>query len=359
MECVLGHYAEATALLTSELDALDGVASPDVPKLIVRYGFIGLLSGSFPSRERIELAVRLAAEQGDQPTRVAVTALNALHLTVAGKFDEVKALLDEASGVVDALPDAAFTLHPEYFSLLGWAEGLVGRYSDAERHLNRGMTICQDSGHVFVLPLLLAGLSNMRVQIGQLADARRAARQAREVAQQINASDLANLALALEALSLMWLDRHQARSAMDMAERAAAALPPGTDWACLSTAYILAMGARLNDDPQRSRTLILDVGRGSDLPSLLSTMRPMYFEMLCDASVALGKIDQASEWAQQAIRCATRPDMPHQRAYALAAVAHVQRARGEFSAAMRSFDSGFSRRLWERDWKDYGRGVVT
>lgn len=67
-------------------------------------------------------------------------------------------------------------------------------------------------------------------------------------------------------------------------------------------------------------------------------MRPMYFEMLCAASVALGELGQSEQWARQAMNCATSTEMPHQRASTLAVAAHVHRARGKVSTAAQWYE---------------------
>ncbi|MEV4316938.1 BREX system ATP-binding domain-containing protein [Actinocrispum sp. NPDC049592] len=347
VECLLGEYAEATGLLTAELAALPDPAALEAVDLTFVLGMVGLLGGPMPSREQAQQALRLAEAHEHRVATAGALALLGLCEALTEDLTKAGKTLTMAAVAIAELTDAELTGNPEYLAVLGWAEGMLGRYPAAERHLTRGLSIARKAGLSHVLPTILSGLSNTFRNLGQLGDARRAANEAAELANRMNAGHLRGLARLLESLSVSWTVRHGDRQAIELATSAMADLPPGSCGWSVNAMLSLAFASLLDGDPHRCSTLILGAGGGADLPGLSMAIRPMCFEMLTAAALDRDDLTSAVVFAEKAHAVAAATRLPFELGYAYLARAHVlwakrdaveaaalyQRAAGVFSRA--------------------------
>jgi DNA-binding CsgD family transcriptional regulator len=332
MECFLGRYAEARALLDARLVAMAELPPLEAVDLVTAHGMVGMIDGHLPAGREIDLALRLAQSHGDRVAEAGALAVRGLCEAFTWKVVKAGDTLSACAASVDGLSDADLAAHPELLAILGWAEAILGRFTNAERHLARGISLLPPSSHSYVRPILLSGLGIAYLHMGQLADAQRVLVEASGIARHLSASHLHGLALALEALSRVWSDRRGSGRAVALAERAVAALPPGSCRWSTSAALSFASVVGIEGDSQRCITLLIDTGGGPGLPGLPPIVRPMYFETLTAAAVSAGD-SRAADWAGRAVSAAAALRLPYQHAHALAAQAHVLRARRDFVAA--------------------------
>lgn len=97
----------------------------------------------------------IAGSHGDQTGEAGVLALSALGEAYEGDTDAAGRFADAAAGLVDGLTDPNLTDLCESLVWLAWAEALLERYDDVERHADRGVGIARRSGQLHVLPHLL------------------------------------------------------------------------------------------------------------------------------------------------------------------------------------------------------------
>lgn len=331
MECFLGHYSEASALLTMELAAMPETPPIEAVALSIAHGLVGVLGGDCPSSAEAERALRVARRHGDPVVVAGTLALHGLCEAIVYSTPEAEASLTECAPAFDGFSDAELAQYPEYLTILGWAEVRVGRYTDAERHFQRGITIARKTGQSYLLPTLLTGLSNTSRQLGAAESARCVAAEATELALHMDAKHVYGMALALEAWSTIWTVERGDVKAINLAERAVEALAPSHRW-IFSAQLALANAALIAGQAQRCITLIVNVGGGLELPDLPGVPRLQSFEMLTTAFLAIGNIETAMACADraEAIEDDAGSNLP---AYAMSARAHILRAQRDFAAA--------------------------
>lgn len=359
----IGRHADGRAILTTEIDAAIGgpppstagpvpsvdrlvrpQARPAVITLLLTRAMLGLLDGTPPSPDDMGPLLRLTHEQGDRTAEVGALALRGVVEAFGGDVEAAAVTVTRCIAMADRLPDAALAGHPEHLALLGWADSILGRQLDAERHFSRGTALARGSGRGDALPLLLGGLSAVYQRVGRLPEARRTAAEMQHLIRNTSRGHHTSLAEALEALAGVWIDGHGSRRAAALAEaaaveRATAQPPPRRSWwgdvAAIWTAYAAATDGA---DPRRTTALILDTGGGPALDLLSPILHPMAFEALTAAAERLGDGPAAQRWATRAELAADRLGLGYQRGHAVAARAHVLRGTADPASAGRLYE---------------------
>jgi len=346
-----GQHADGLAIIAAEIDAvIDDApgatpenarpfvrpqARPAVIALLLTRASIGLLEGTPPSPGDLGLLLDLALAQGDRTAEVGALALRAVVEAFGGDIPTAALTVARCIALADHLPDAALADHPEHLALLGWADSVLGRQLDAERHFSRGAALARSSGRGEVLPLLLSGLGAVYQRVGRLPEARAIAAEMAHLIRNSHRGHHTSLAEAIEALAGIWIDGQGSRRAAAIVEQAAAerstALPAArrswwSDVAAVWTAYAAAADG---GDPRRTIALILDTGGGQSLQLVSPVLHPMAFEALTVASGRLGDLGAASRFAELAEGAAERLGLGYQRGHALAARAHALRGMAQ------------------------------
>lgn len=333
MERHLGRYPEALALLRREL----GRQPQPLPSDRVAIGLE--LSSSAPHNTpypqmRGEVARTLAEARslGDELGEAGALAVAAFGEAYEGGVATATAYAGQAAGLVDGLPDDDLTALCEPLGRLGWAEAFLGRFTDAERHADRGLRIARRSGQVYLLPLLLLCKAHIRIQTCRLPSARQLAYEAEDIARGIGSGELLAFVLANKAQVLVAASSPGAPEALAAAEEAVASMGPSDNWRASMAWSMLGYAALTGGDPHRARDALLRAG-GDDLRGLQPSMRPLLSELLVTAAVATGDIDSASAWAERAREEADRLGLPVQRASALRSAAQLALHGGDPATA--------------------------
>lgn len=333
VECFLGHYAEARALLADEVADILTIADPppEAATLLIEHGMIGALDGQMPACEQVRLAIRLAQRHRDRVAEAGAFVLNAL-CDAFKHLPDARESLAAAAEFTDRLSDNELSAHPEYLGVLGWTEMLVGLFGEAERHFTRGATIARKHGQDYILPALLLGLANVHRHTRHLADAYRLALEARELAERIDSEQLCGLALALEAQILVWLEPGDAGKALVKAEKSVGLLRSGDFYWNIVGSVALASVSVLTGDPRRAASVLLDAGHGPDLSRIPRVLRTQCFLVLLTASLDAG--ETGNVWVEKAEAAAESLDLPASRAYAHVARAMLLRRSGDVAGAV-------------------------
>ncbi|WTP99659.1 AAA family ATPase [Streptomyces anulatus] len=333
MERHLGRYPEALALLRREMSRQPQPSPSDRMA-------IGLeLSSSAPhntsyTRMRGEVARTLAEARslGDELGEAGALALAAFGEAYEGGVATATEYAGQAAGLVDGLPDGDLTTLCEPLGRLGWAEAFLGRFTDAERHADRGLRIARRSGQVYLLPLLLLCKAHVRIQTCRLPSARQLAYEAEDIARGIGSGELLAFVLANKAQVLVAASSPGAPEALAAAEEAVAFMGHSENWRASMAWSMLGYAALTGGDPHRARDALLRAG-GDDLRGLQPSMRPLLSELLVTAAMATGDVDSASAWAEQAREEAARLGLPVQRASALRSAAQLALHGGDPATA--------------------------
>jgi DNA-binding CsgD family transcriptional regulator len=341
-DCLLGNHAEARALLATELDAAAGVPEPpaEITALLIEDGIFAILDGCPPARDRIELAIRLAREHDDLIAEAGALALDGFRHGLSGHGESALRALAESAALIDRVTDLELARRAEYLGLLAWAETLMGSFGDAQRHFLRGVGIARRCRYQHVLPIFLLGLSTTHLYVGQMAETRRTAWEARVIAESTGARDLRGLALTLESLGAAWAD--PGPDALRLGEEAVAAFQGTSFYWGSAASMALATAARLRGDDRRAVTLIFDAGGGPEMLGLPVVLRAAAFQTLAAVVAETGRAFRApsvasetsARWALLAEDSARSLGLDAQRAEAVVARAHALRTQGDPESAL-------------------------
>ncbi|MFI1768428.1 AAA family ATPase [Streptomyces sp. NPDC020800] len=354
MERHLGHSPEATALLRRELSRSPGPSPAQAVSLRLALGMSALLTASYPqARADVAEAVALARSDGDATGEAAAVALAALGEAYEGRTEAATGFADSARALTDALTDPDLAGLCEALVWLAWAEALLERYADAERHLVRGLDIARRSGQLHVLPHLLACRAFLCLHTCRLPSALESAEEAESIARAAGSSELLSFTLAIKTLVLLLSRPFGDAQALATGEEAVAAAGGSKGWWAALAWCMLGHATHASGDPHRAQQAIMTAGGGRDLPLLQPSIRPGQLDTLVGAALATGDVDQAARWAAQAAREANRLGLDGQRAAALRAQAALAEHHGDHAKAVRLLDTAVQeyarcgQSLWE------------
>ncbi|MFF9408584.1 ATP-binding protein [Streptomyces anandii] len=340
MERHLGHCPEATALLRRELSRLPGPPPGQAVSLRLALGMSALLTGSYPQvRAEVAEALDMARRDDDATGEAAALALSALGEAYEGEIAAAERFADAARGLTDALTDPGLTDLCESLVWLAWAEVLLERYADAERHITRGLDIARRAGQLHVLPHLLTSRAFVHLNTCRLPSALEAAEEAESIARAAGSSDLLAFTLAIKTVVLLLARPFGDGGALATGEEAVAAASGSRGWWSALAWCMLGHAALVDGDPHRAQEAITTAGGGPDLPLLQPSIRPGQLDTLASAALAAGEPDRAARWVAQATREADRLGLRGQRAAALRAQAALAEHRGDTARAVRLLES--------------------
>ncbi|MET7367839.1 AAA family ATPase [Streptomyces sp. NPDC005566] len=319
----LGRYPEAIALLRRELSRQPELSPSDRVSIGLELSSSAPHNTSYPQM-RGEVARTLADARalGNELGEAGALAVAAFGEAYEGGVAAASAYATQAAGLLDGLPDDDLTALCEPLGRLGWAEAFLGRFTDAERHADRGLGIARSSGQVYLLPLLLLCKAHVRIQTCRLPSACELADEAEDIARGIGSSELLAFVLANKAQVRIAASAPGDPEALAAAEEAVASMGPSDNWRASMAWCMLGYAALTGGDPHRARAALLRAG-GDDLRGLQPSMRPLLSELLVTAALSTGDVGSASAWSERARKDAEQLGLPVQRASAMRSAAQL------------------------------------
>ncbi|MDX2823842.1 LuxR C-terminal-related transcriptional regulator [Streptomyces ipomoeae] len=339
----LGRYAEAAAIAGAALGLLSRPLPDPLPaeavELVIEYGLVHVLSGAHDrARALLRKAARTPSE-ADGADRTVLRVLNALCATHAGDLDEAADEVTHCARLVDALPDPLADRTPETLALLGSAELYLERFTDAARHLSRGLAPADSGPGRPILLHRLLGLAMAEQWTGRLDASQQHAREVETLARSLGVQPAVTLAQAIRATALAWArGREYADEAVALVQEATSATPAGHGWWAASAAGLLAQARLLAGDAVGCRRTLLENGAGKRLPRVRPFSRPFLLSLLATATLDGGDRDEAQRLIQTAEAEAERLGLPVQEAYIRCVRAQLHMADGEHDAAAKLFE---------------------
>ncbi|WP_405709618.1 MULTISPECIES: LuxR C-terminal-related transcriptional regulator [unclassified Streptomyces] len=320
---MLGNHAEARALLVTNLANL----TPDTPgrlRIAVALAFVDVLSGCPGADQRVDQAIELAQGQGADVELAGLSALRVISGLGTADVAVAARTLAESAATFDALDDLSATRSIEYLAVIGWAESALGRFAAADRHLTRGLRIARKAGHVHVLPVFLAALSQLNRHVGSVTRAWRMAEEAGKTAERIGSQQLYAIATAEQSLSAVWALPGDAGEPLKLAKTAAAVAWSTPSWCPGGIGSALARAMWFGRSATRwSLTRLIEMTGGKEPLADSRFGRISSFEMFA-AMYADMNDPRAGQWADRADRA--QSGLPTQRGYVIGARAHAARA---------------------------------
>lgn len=299
-EQLLGRHGDAQRRLHQALAELPDPASVEAAELKVELSVAARFAGDWAGvRARAQEALEAAALVG---ARVLEAVAEALVAFVAAESDRkeirVDLALDRAAELVDGLTDEELAERTQAALFLGWAEIFLGRFDDADRHLQRGLDLARASGegqHI-LMTIGRALVLSIRGDIGEATDV---------VANAVEMARLSGnvqvVAWALDVECRVATTRGDLDTAVRCGEEGVAlAAALGKPWISAPVGSALGV-ARLDAGyPESCRTELLKWGGGPGLPLARLWQRCVSYEALTRAELALGRGDAADEWVRRA-----------------------------------------------------------
>ncbi|MEU6224500.1 LuxR C-terminal-related transcriptional regulator [Streptomyces sp. NPDC047042] len=349
VERQLGRYAEAAAIAGSALGLLPRPLPDPLPaeatELVIEYGLVHVLGGTHDQvhallREAVRTPLEAdRADGADGADHTVLRILNALCATHAGDLDEAMAEVTRCVRLVDALPDPLVGRTPETLALLGSAELYLERFTDAARHLSRGLGTDRTGSRQPIVLHRLLGLAMAEQWTGRLDASQRHAQEVESLARDLGVRPAVTLAQAIRATSLVWSrGREYAAEAVALVEEAPRAGRHGHSWWTASAAGLLAQARLLAGDAAGCRRTLLDSEGGNRLPPVRPFSRPFLLSLLATATLECGDPEEAHRLVRTAEAEAERLGLPVQEAYTRRARALLHQADGEHDAAAKLFD---------------------
>ena len=332
-EQVLGRHSEARRRLQQALAELPDGSAVEAAELKIELSLAARFAGDPVGMHAIALeALEAAAMVGARVVEAKAAALIAFAAADSGREDiPVESALDWAAELFDQLTQEELAERVETALFLGWAEIFLGRFDDADRHLERGIGLARTSGHGqhILMRNGRAVVLNIRGDISEATDL---------VATTVEMARLTGnvqlLAGALATECQVATTRGDLDTAVRCGEEGVAAVAAlGTPWISAPVGCELAAACLEAGDPERCRAELLKWGGGPDLPLLSVWQRCLGYEALTRAELVLGRVDGADQWARRAEALDT-PRSPLAAAMSVRARARVLLAKGAGNEAV-------------------------
>lgn len=333
---LLGRHGEARELLQRSLRELSDPASREAAELHLELAADRYFAGDWPAmRDAAQDGSRLAAAMSDRGLKAVAASVLGLGEYSVGRLPQARARLREARNLVEEdRPDAAGARLDAY-DWLGWLELSMEDHTAAIGHFERGLELGRRTGGGHLLSTMSFGLVLGCVWSGRLRDAVEHSETTLELARLSGSERVMSWALGLRTLvDLRSGALEQAVASGEEARRLEHSLAAN----CFSAVNAAWLGETRVEigDPNRGREEILAALGGADLPGIESPFRPFFYDVLTGAEIALGRREQAAQWAGLARATADGLDLPGRTGAALHAEALVALAAGNADHAASS-----------------------
>ena len=344
IEHLLGHWETARGRLLSSLERLDGARVVDQAALELELGLSSLFWIDFAGAdERASRAERLAAG-ADATLHAAALALRAFGAACAGQTAAARPLAVEAARAVDALSDEELVRRLDVTYYLGRSEYLLEDFAAGERHLRRGIHVARATGGSPHLMNLMVEHARALAVCGRLAEAEEAADLAVGTLRLSGQGWQLGLALAAQLSVLSEVgELAAAASAGRQAVELIEATPAGE--LALEVRRRLAIVELEADRPERFLELMSAAGT-PDEGVVAPGTGCLLLEALVRGELACQRLDAARRWAELAEAAAGDLGLDLSSAFARRARARVLLADGDSRGAAAGADE--ARRLAAR-----------
>jgi DNA-binding NarL/FixJ family response regulator len=332
LEHLLGNHDAVPPMLERALTDLPDRRSPEGVRLLIELATDRFyVNDNDTLYERVKDALAAAEEVGDDALIATASGMQAVAAYKLGEIEEAEAAFARARGLVDGLDDDTLALNLFAFFWLGWYGQCAEHYEVGIHYLDRGLAVSRATGQGFLLVPMMVAKSILWTWLGRLEDAAELADEAVEGSRlAVNAQSLA-WALTLRCwIATLAGDMDLAIACGTEAVEASAEISDSY-YSQLAACYFGAAKVEAGE-PAEGRRLILDaVGEGLD--PVEQPFRPRLYEILTEAELRLGNIEEASGWAARGESAIEGIALPGRQGEALRARASVELAEGDAASA--------------------------
>jgi ATP/maltotriose-dependent transcriptional regulator MalT len=333
VELALGRHSGARRRLESALEALPDESSPQAVPLLVALAMDVSYQGDFKRGRQACIKALAAAEGGDQALRVLARAVLALMLELQGAagIEAAQNCATLAAAEFDQLSDEQVAGQLDLPYQLGLAETLLERFEDAARHLQRGIAIALSYGNSQFIGSKRAFLAYCLLYLGRVDEALRVAEEAVETGRLLRVPAGSAWALSIAASAWSTVD---AREALRLGEEALGVLGELDDSMMADTTHgHFALVCANTGQHERCIEHMALAGAPSFERFGEPGRRCLWAEAMVRSMLALGRLDEAREWATRGEEFAAGLGLAVAEAAALRGRALVLLAEGEAGLA--------------------------
>ncbi|GAA0952449.1 LuxR C-terminal-related transcriptional regulator [Actinocorallia libanotica] len=334
VEAVLSQDQQTVDLLEEYLALPELRDTPLWPRLAFARGFRQTMQGRPVEHGELDAALQ-AGHAG--PARAGLLALRALAELADGGLTAADEAACRSGELLDRTPEHQLARGLDALCAVAIAHIYLGRFTDARRHLQRGLAIARRRRHTYLLPTLLVLLSESERHLGLLEKARASADAA--IIESSSGTPLRlSQAVALKAAAELWAQPPGSGRARGLARQALAQQAPSptrVNGSAAQAALVLAQDAWLEGDPRHCIALLLNEGRGRRLAAIPTNQHSAVRELLCAAGMDAGL--PLDDWAHLSHEHARRHATPPDRAYDTLIQGHLHRSQGALVEAARHY----------------------
>ncbi|MCX4751509.1 LuxR C-terminal-related transcriptional regulator [Kitasatospora sp. NBC_01287] len=332
----LGRFTEAGAIARDGLTALadqDSATAAALHAELADYSYD--LQDFATSRRHAETGAAIARRHHDRVGEANALAQASLAHLFTADLAAALTTVTRSAELIDATSDAVLLTNLEAAYQLGMTEGMLGRLTDSERHLDRGATLSRRTGQTYVRPMMLMSLANTQLRSGNLRHALATLDEAGPLVERAgNPATRAGLA-TFRSEALLWRGGvDDLREAVELADRAAAIADGQTPGWAVGVRCLVAGLVLLTGDPTRAGWLLLDAAGGTELPRLTAWRRPRFCDTLAELALAQGDRASVEHWALLAERGVEELPSASRLGFALRARMRAHAMRGETERAL-------------------------
>lgn len=333
---MLGRHGEATAMLRRALDELGGVQTPEAAQLGIATAIDCLYEPDHQAMREYAAAADRAARACGQPAQVAATAgVCALALYNSGEVAGALEQCERAAERVASLTDGELAGQLEGVFSLAWAAMSLERYGDCLTAADRGLAISRATGQEQLIVPLTIARTVARTWQGELAEASDEADHLTDAARVSGVDQWIAWALTLRG----WIAAQVGEIALaaeygiEACEIAGAQSRP-TYFVAHARLHLAETRLAEGRAEECLSDLVAAAG-GADLPVCEPPIRSRWYEILTRASLSLGRVEEARDWAARARDAAGDSLIGGRRCEAMLAEAEVLLAEGSDDRAER------------------------
>jgi DNA-binding NarL/FixJ family response regulator len=331
VELALGRDSGVRRRLEAALESISGPSPVAVP-LLVALAMDAAFQGEFERGEQacVKALAAAGAEPGLRALAHAVLAL-LIQLQGAPRIRLSAAHVTRAAAEFDTLTDDQVASQLDLPWQLGMAEFLLERYEASAGHLQRGIAVAQASSNSQYLAQTRAFLAYDLYFLGRLPDAQAVAAEAVEAGRLLRVGAFAAWTLVVAAMSWSTTD---ARQALRFVEEALAMLPEIEDSMVSDTTHgHMGLVCAAAGEHRRCVEHMQLAGAPEFARFGEAGRRSMWIEALVRSTLALGRRDEAREWAARGEELSAGLGLPVAEAAAQRGRALVLLADGDAAAA--------------------------
>ncbi|HEX2042791.1 MAG TPA: AAA family ATPase [Acidimicrobiales bacterium] len=329
VEMLMGRLKDAADRLLRALHDVGDQESIEAAALEVELAVLAFYSSDYADMKSwAEKAVATSNRWGYQPLEAVASALRA-YAMVSMADPGADAAVTGAAALMDGVDDARLAQRIDAAVYLAWAESLAERFADSVRHVERGIAVSRAFGQGQFITLLTLGQSVALMYQGRISEARELAAAAVE-AFRLGAP---GYLLLWALMGYVWVscydDTERALTVARESSRLAQELEPTVITA--ASAMFLGMALLEAGQPAEARRALIRATAGPEIPRLGTTL---LYDLLTRASLALGDIQEADEWARRAQERTHGEQLGLETSMALRARATVLLTTGDTAAAV-------------------------